>query len=122
MSYDLRIAVKVDGAEKGNEYAVIAEPRLSNPTYNIGEMSSGNPIWDVAEIGEAFDMAIEALSSEPKQKIGTWEQESESLRKDRRSRWKCSACGKHVLIGVYDDPIEAGLMFCPSCGAKMEET
>lgn len=31
MSYDLRIAVKVDGAEKGNEYAVIAEEmRLGN--------------------------------------------------------------------------------------------
>ena len=57
---------------------------------------------------------------EPERKTGKWEQESESLRKDRRSRWKCSACGKHVLIGVYDDPIKAGLMFCPNCGAKME--
>ena len=26
-------------------------------------MTSGNPIWDTAEIGEAFDMAIEALSA-----------------------------------------------------------
>lgn len=59
---------------------------------------------------------------EPERKTGKWEQESESLWKDRWSRWKCSACGKHVLIGVYDDPIKAGLMFCPKCGATMEET
>lgn len=26
-------------------------------------MTSGNPIWDVKEIAEAFDMAIEALSA-----------------------------------------------------------
>ena len=38
MSYDLRIAVKVEGAKKGNEFAVIAEPEFASPTYNIGEM------------------------------------------------------------------------------------
>ena len=86
-------------------------------------MTSGNPIWNVAEMTEAFDMAIEALSaSETEMKTGKWEQESDSLWKDRWSRWKCSACNKHVRISLYDDPIKAGLMFCPSCGAKMEET
>lgn len=49
MSYDLRIAVKVDGAEKGNEFAVIAEPRLSNPTYNIGEMLRRCMGWDFVQ-------------------------------------------------------------------------
>ena len=38
MSYDIRIAVKVEGAEKGNEYAVIEAPELSSPTYNLGKM------------------------------------------------------------------------------------
>lgn len=49
MSYDLRIAVKVEGAEKGNEFAVIAEPRLSNPTYNIGEMFRRCMGWDFVQ-------------------------------------------------------------------------
>lgn len=31
MSYDLRIAVKVDGCDK---FAQIAEPEYSSPTYN----------------------------------------------------------------------------------------
>lgn len=86
-------------------------------------MTSGNPIWDVKEIAEAFDMAIEALSaSETERKTGAWEQESVSLWKAKWNRWKCSACDKHVRIRLYDDPKEAGLMFCPNCGAKMEET
>ena len=32
-------------------------------------MISGNPIWDVTEIGEAFDMAIEALEQPEQQWI-----------------------------------------------------
>lgn len=70
-------------------------------------------------INQFIDWIDAAPTIEPQRKTGKWEQESESLWKDRRSRWKCSACGKHVLIGVYDDPIEAGLMFCPRCGAEM---
>lgn len=46
MSYDLRIAVKVEGAEKGNEYAIIAEPEFKSPTYNIGEMFRRCMDWD----------------------------------------------------------------------------
>ena len=46
MSYDLRIAVKVEGAEKGNEYAVIAEPEIHSPTYNLGEMFRKCTGWD----------------------------------------------------------------------------
>lgn len=53
MSYDLRIAVKVDGAEKGNEYAVIAEPEHHSPTYNIGEMLRRCTGWDF-EQGEFY--------------------------------------------------------------------
>lgn len=46
MSYDLRIAVKVEGAEKGNEFAVIAEPEYSDPTYSIGDMLRKCTEWD----------------------------------------------------------------------------
>ena len=46
MSYDLRIAVKVEGAEKGNEYAIISEPEFAHPTYNIGEMLRKCTGWD----------------------------------------------------------------------------
>ena len=53
MSYDLRIAVKVDGAEKGNEYAVIAEPEFHSPTYNIGEMLRKCTGWDFKQ-GEYY--------------------------------------------------------------------
>lgn len=60
---------------------------------------------------------------EQEQKTGKWEEENGSLWKDnRRTRWGCSACGKHVLITLYGDPIKAGLMFCPNCGATMEDT
>lgn len=53
MSYDIRISVKVYGAEKGNEYAVIAEPEFSSPTYNIGEMLRKCMGWDF-EQGEYY--------------------------------------------------------------------
>ena len=53
MSYDIRIAVKAYGAEKGNEYAVIAEPEFSEPTYNIGEMLRKCTGWDF-EQGEYY--------------------------------------------------------------------
>ena len=56
MSYDLRIAVRVEGAEKGNEFAVIAEPELSNPTYNIGEMFRKCMGWDFKQ-GEYYKVS-----------------------------------------------------------------
>ena len=56
MSYDLRIAVKVGGAEKDNEDAVIAEPEFNNPTYNIGEMFRKCTGWDFNQ-GEYYCVA-----------------------------------------------------------------
>lgn len=44
MSYDLRIGVKVDGAK--DLYAVIAEPELSSPTYNLRNMFVACMGWD----------------------------------------------------------------------------
>lgn len=47
MSYDLRLAVKVDGAK--DLYAVIDEPALSSPTYNIGKMLRTCTGWDFVQ-------------------------------------------------------------------------
>ena len=44
MSYDLRLAVKVYGAE--DLYAGIDEPERSSPTYNIGDMLRACTGWD----------------------------------------------------------------------------
>lgn len=44
MSYDLRLAVKVEGTK--DLYAVIAEPEYDSPTYNIGEMFRACMGWD----------------------------------------------------------------------------
>ena len=43
MSYDLRIAVKVDGCDK---FAQIAEPEYSSPTYTLGKMFRACTGWD----------------------------------------------------------------------------
>lgn len=43
MSYDLRVAVKVEGCDK---YADIAEPEYANPTYNLGDMFRACMEWD----------------------------------------------------------------------------
>ena len=43
MSFDLRIAVKVDGTDI---MAQIAEPEHANPTYNIGNLFRACTGWD----------------------------------------------------------------------------
>ena len=48
-------------------------------------MISGNPIWDVTEMGEAFDMAIEALESH-------WIQCSEQLPSAQPEIIRCKDC------------------------------
>ena len=50
MSYDLRIAVKVDGCDK---FAEIAEPEYSSPTYNLGKMFRACTGWDYKQ-GEYY--------------------------------------------------------------------
>lgn len=50
MSYDLRVAVKVEGCDK---YADIAEPEYANPTYNLGDMFRACMNWDF-EQGEYY--------------------------------------------------------------------
>lgn len=50
MSYDLRVAVKVQGCDK---YADIAEPEYANPTYNLGNMFRACMEWDYKQ-GEYY--------------------------------------------------------------------
>lgn len=50
MSYDLRIAVKVDGCDK---FAEIAEPEYSSPTYNLGKIFRACTGWDYKQ-GEYY--------------------------------------------------------------------
>ena len=48
MSYDLRLAVPVKGAEKDGKdrYAIIAEPEYCSPTYNLGRMFRACMNWN----------------------------------------------------------------------------
>lgn len=74
-------------------------------------MTSGNPIWDVKEIAEAFDIAIEALSaSEPERKTGKWIRHPE-WEADGECGYECDQCGMGSDVDYN---------FCMRCGAKME--
>ena len=44
MSYDIRFAVKVDGAD--NVYAVIGEPEFASPTYNNRDIFVNSMNWN----------------------------------------------------------------------------
>ena len=71
MSYDIRLAVKVDGTDI---LADVAEPELSSPTYNLRDMFVACMNWDY-DIGEDYpcyyvaqkvEMGIEQLKRFPK--------------------------------------------------------
>lgn len=93
-------------------------------------MTSGNPIWDVTEIGEAFGMAIEALK-QPEPKTGKWiikTINTFSLAYGSTAYepvYECSACGgveeSYLRLDEPIMPEDAGFpKYCPNCGAKME--
>ena len=46
MSYDIRLAVKVDGTDI---FADIAEPELASPTFNLREMFETCMDWDYSQ-------------------------------------------------------------------------
>lgn len=73
-------------------------------------MTSGNPIWSVTEIGEAFDMAIEALE-QPERKTGKWIWHWDKFDIDTASEAECSRCKKISAMPVG--------YFCKWCGADM---
>ena len=72
MSYDIRLGVKVAGAE--DLYAVIDEPELSSPTYNLGEMFRKCTGWDyeqgvwykITDVLPMIQHGINELSFHPK--------------------------------------------------------
>ena len=47
MSYDIRFAVKVEGAP--GVYAVIGQPKHDSPTYNVGEIFRKCMDWDFTQ-------------------------------------------------------------------------
>ena len=54
MSYDIRLSVKVEGGD--NLYAIIDEPELDSPTYNLGPMFRKCTGWDF-EQGEYYKVS-----------------------------------------------------------------
>lgn len=84
-------------------------------------MTSGNPIWDVAEMAEAFDMAIYALK-QPERKKGKWEEKHHAYADEEKviEEWqscKCSVCGRYdtrPYLYYFNEP-----HFCSWCGADM---
>ena len=54
MSYDIRFAVKVAGAE--DQFAVIGQPEKSSPTYNLRDMFVACMDWDY-EQGEWYRLS-----------------------------------------------------------------
>lgn len=76
-------------------------------------MTSGNPIWDVKEIAEAFDMAIEALSaSKTEMKTGKWQRKYTRPGVYADLCWHCSICG-----GKFSDTYANMWKYCPDCGS-----
>lgn len=85
-------------------------------------------------LNELCDMAVEALSAEPKTKcvaqIRIDRNDMEDLVDEKVNEmsepntghwisdnlvgWKCSECGRHIVLNI-----EVG-NYCPNCGAKME--
>ena len=72
MSYDIRFGVKVDGMD--GYIAVIDEPEISDPTYNLREMFEACMDWDY-EQGEwyncsyaipKFENGVKELEKDPK--------------------------------------------------------
>lgn len=54
MSYDIRFGVKVDGMD--GYIAVVGEPELRSPTYNLGQMFRACTGWDFVQ-GEWYNCA-----------------------------------------------------------------
>ena len=71
MSYDIRLGVKVDGAK--DLYAVVDEPELASPTYNLGQMFRKCTGWNyeqgkwykVSDVLPMIQHGIQELSYHP---------------------------------------------------------
>lgn len=98
MSYDLRIGVKVEGAD--GLIAVIAEPELSDPTYNIGKMLRTAMDWDfhqstwyrVSDVFPRIECGIRELRNNP-QKYKKYEP---------RNGWGNTESALNALLSLRD--------------------
>ena len=74
---------------------------------------TGLPVLQ-ALMNEAAD-AIEEMAASRGAPPGKWEEE------EKNGVWEicCSACGSHIPRGKWGQPWHS--VYCPSCGAKMEE-
>lgn len=98
MSYDLRLSVKVEGGD--NLYAVIDEPELNSPTYNLGEMFRACMDWDF-EQGEYYNVA-EVL---PKIQRGIYElkfNEPEYRKYNAKNGWGDTASALRALQSLEE--------------------
>ena len=108
MSYDLRIAVKVEGAEKGNEFAIIAEPEFHSPTYNLGEMFRKCTGWDFDQ-GEFYKVS-EVYGNIERGIINLREHEAEFERYNSPNGWGTTVSALRALeslkqcIDEIEDP------------------
>lgn len=108
MSYDLRIAVKVVGAEKDNEYAVIAEPEHHSPTYNIGVMFRKCTGWEF-EQGVYYNVA-DVYANIERGIINLTFHEDEFTKYDSPNGWGTTQSALHALqslkkcIDEIEDP------------------
>ena len=96
------------------------EEAIQKVTAFRNYLMAGNPIWDVDEVREAFNMAIEALAIDPV-KHGRWIEYPDVLQFPDvldESYIGCSQC-KNVF-SVIDNCTER-FNYCPNCGAKMDE-
>ena len=89
-------------------------------------LCAGNPIWDVGECKEAFDIAIAAMEQRwmpaadvPDRKVGKWilydiQDKDESA--NGNFYYVCSCCGKGDIHAK-----SAEVPYCWWCGARMDE-
>lgn len=89
MSYDLRIAVKVEGAGK---FVTIDEPEYYCPTYNLGDMFRACTGWD-------FEQGKYYKCSEVIENI------NRGIIELRKDRWKYSVLEPDNHFGTVDDAI-----------------
>lgn len=80
----------------------------------IGIAVGGDWLW--AKLNDAIE---HAPTIEPERKKGKWIEKD--LDNFRKYEVVCSECGSRYIgnYDAYDEPCD--FMYCPSCGAKMEE-
>lgn len=114
MSYDLRVAVKVEGCDK---YADIAEPEYANPTYNLRDIFVACMGWDYKqgkyyrcdEVLPKINHGIQELETKrdkytfysPSNDWGNIDNAYETLRSLVRCMWEESECEEIPLKCLY---------------------